>query len=204
MEQMTIASGPDGRHFYVEPLQPGQAAQAAALCDRHVGKNLYHAAELAEIPGSPDRFFFFLRAPDGKTAGYFYFYLSDLQETAAYLKMEPARLAQVSDKAQPLFVNLRSIGIEAAYRGRSLSTSFVAWALDFVREHTRADVAAAVCWKPNGVIQVKNIMQQLHFRYFADLPRFWYHVEDLHCPVCKGRCRCDAVFYYKALRGGTD
>lgn len=198
--KIKINGYPDGMNFYTERLESAQLDKAVEMCDRYVGKNLYPREYLQQAMKKPDHFFFFLKDLKGNTAGYFYFYLSNLEETAGYLKMSADRLLQISSKQKPLFVNLRSIGICDEYRGRGLATSFVQWSLDYIQTYTTADMAVAVCWKPNGRMQVKNTMTELSFQYFGDLPRFWYDISELKCPYCQGRCVCSAAFYYKQLR----
>lgn len=204
MEQMTIAAGPDGKRFDLQRMQAVEIREAAALCDRNVGKNLYPAAYFQQVWDKPDHWFLFIRDPAGKTAGYVYFYLSTLDEVAHYVKLPREQVAALAPGGNPLLVHLRSIGIENDYRGQGLATRVMEWVLDYTGRNTAAQAMIIVCWKPRGGLQLKNTMEQLSFRHVADLPRFWYHVEDLYCPICKGRCRCDAAFYYKPLRGGTD
>ncbi len=192
----------DGRHFYVERLRPEDVGVAADLCDRCVGKNLYPRPYLAEICGEPDHFFYLLRSPDGQAAGYYYFHLTDLAGMARYTRLPLAQLTDLC-RPNPRVAHLRSIGILEAYRREHMSVCLVRYFLRMLETELHADMAFCVCWKPQGKIPVTRSLEAFSFRHLADVARFWYDVPELECPICRGRCRCDAAVYYKLFEGGS-
>ena len=197
-----IVSHPDGVHFSVEPLKQDTVSVAADLCDRCVGKNLYPTEYLREICGRPEHFFFLLRTPEGKVAGYYYFQLTDLDGMAAFTKLDRQSLSGLCP-ADAVVANLRSIGILEDFRGGTLSLDLVGYFLNLLQTKLHADLAFCVCWKPQGRIPVNRSLDVFHFRHLTDVERFWEAVPDLECPCCDGPCQCAAAIYYLLLGGGN-
>ena len=76
--------------------------------------------------------------------------------------------------------------------------------LERLRE-TDAALAVCIAWKINGFVPLADNLTGCGFQYITDSHLVWYDHEDLVCPYCKGRCKCDAAVYYKMLeRGGFD
>ena len=90
-----------------------------------------------------------------------------------------------------------------AYRREHMSVCLVRYFLRMLETELHADVAFCVCWKPQGKIPVTRSLEAFQFRHLADVARFWYDVPELECPICRGRCRCDAAVYYKLFEGGS-
>lgn len=183
----------------VQPLTEAYLGRAVALCDQCVGKNLYSKADLAAALNSPNHFFDLLVTPEGEAVGYFYFYLTTLDDMAAQAKLSRERLAVVSPKAEPVIANLRSIGVAEGYRSHRLSESLLRLALHRLQASTRADAAVGICWKAGGRVPMDQILRDLGFCYLTDAHRVWYDNDKLVCPYCQGRCVCDAAIYYKTL-----
>jgi len=199
--------------------------QAKALCDQCVGVNLYTQEYLESILDDPRHFFYLLPAKDGGIAGYAYFirmspeeftHLSRLPEEEisrlctvlkedADPKGEEIRAGGADPEMAAVFAkegltvgNIRSIGVEKSYRGRGLSERLLRFCLSQLSAHG-AEVAAALCWKANGSVPMKKAMLSCGMRYLTDAHRVWYDNRELICPICRGRCECDAEVYYKRL-----
>lgn len=182
----------------LERLQPAYVEEAARLCDRCVGKNLYTKEYLAKVIHKRGHYYSLLMTPEKKIAGYIYYYLADLEEAAALAKLPPERLAPILPKQSQLFGVLRSIGVDEAYRQSGLSLKLVEHYLEQLRK-TGADIAFGVFWKPAGTVPMERTLTRFQFHHLTDSRLIWYDNEDLVCPFCKGRCRCDAAIYYKKL-----
>ncbi|MGN1231726.1 MAG: hypothetical protein ACI4TP_07480, partial [Anaerotignum sp.] len=94
---------------------------------------------------------------------------------------------------------LQSIGVSEEYRQHGLSQILVEAYLQWLISRTEADIAFGVFWKPNGKAPMAPILQKFGFYHLIDSKNVWYGNEELVCPVCGGRCSCDAAIYYKIL-----
>lgn len=172
---------------------------ALELCEACVGKNLYTKEMLLKAAEDPKQKFLLLVTSENKPAAYFYFRLIEIEEAEKLAKMSLDKLKKMTGKEHPLFGILQSIGILPGYRNRQLSNYLVEQCLQWFLEETEADIVIGVCWKPDGKVPMERTLKRYGFSHLEDVKRLWYDREDLVCPVCLGRCECDAAVFYKRL-----
>lgn len=183
--------------MFFERLTPSYVDAAAALCDQLVGKNLYTRECLTAVLQKPNHEYYVLLTPENNIAGYIYYYLADLQEAAELSKLSHKQLAVISSKKNPVVGIIRAIGVDEAYRHKGLSVKLLDFCLKQLQ--TKADAAFGVCWKPDGHVPIEKALIKFQFHHLTDAHLIWYDNENLICPFCKGRCRCDGAIYYKTL-----
>lgn len=173
--------------------------QTVDLCDCCVGKNLYTKAELAETLEREDRQIFLLVTDKRKVVAYIYFKVTDIVEVQ---QMTQRSLLQFNEKifsSYSLFGILQSIGVCEEYRNLGLAKELVGVYLQYLLKETAAEVAFGFFWKHNGIVPMELVLKKFGFSYLTDVKEFWFSNENLICPVCNGRCSCDAAIYYKKL-----
>lgn len=173
--------------------------QALELCEACVGKNLYTKEMLLKAVEDSRQKFLLLVTSENKPAAYFYFRLIEIEEAEKLAKMSLAKLKKLTCKENPLIGNMQSIGVIPEYRNRQLSNYLVEQCLQWLTEETEADIVMGVCWKPGGKVPMEKTLKRYGFSHLADAKRLWYDRTELVCPVCRGRCECDAAIYYKKL-----
>jgi len=176
--------------------------RAAELCAQSVGQNLYPKSYIASVMDRPEHYFNLLLSPEGGVVGYLYFHLCSLEETAAEAKLPVETLAVISPKKHPVVAKFQSVGVDPAYRKLGLARQMVEECLEQAQE-ARADVALCMAWKYNGYVPMGDNVLACGFQYLTDSHLVWYDNENLVCPHCTGRCKCDAAIYYKTLEGST-
>jgi len=196
----TAAKG-GGENLTVQRLTEEYLDRVTELCARCVGKNLYPRSYIASIVHNPDHYFNLLLSPDGDIAGYHYFHLTSLEKAAAEVKMPVEALSVISGAEHPVVAKFQSVGVAPAYRHLGLARRLQEIALDEARR-ANADAALCMAWVVNGQAPMGDNLINAGFRYLTDSHMAWYDHENLVCPVCKGRCRCDAAIYYKTLKRG--
>lgn len=173
--------------------------QTIKLCDKCVGENLYTLSEFAEVMESRDKKIFLLVTPKGKVAAYIYFKLADITEAEGLSRQSLQDFNEKVFKKNSVFGILQSIGVCEEYRNYGLSERLSEIYMKWLLENTDADIAFGVFWKPNGKAPMESVLKKFGFSYLTDSKNLWYDNENLVCPVCNGRCRCDAAIYYKLL-----
>lgn len=181
------------------PLTQERMGKALELCDACVGKNLYTKADLADVMDSSEKQFFFLMTPDETAAAYIYFRLINLEEAERLSKLRLLQMGHPAFEETALIGNLQSIGVRPEYRHQGLSKRLVERYLQWLMNESKADMAFGVFWKPEGKVPMESTLKKFGFHHLVDSPRVWYDKKDLICPVCRGRCSCDAAIYYKVL-----
>lgn len=96
--------------------------------------------------------------------------------------------------------------IEGAFAGFSV---FVPASVEALMAHMampREDAAGlgygsifGSAWVYDGKIPMSHLFDHFGFRQLYGRKLLWYHEENYRCVVCGGRCRCDAMIYYKKL-----
>ncbi len=54
-------------------------------------------------------------------------------------------------------------------------------------------------WMYDGRIPMSRLFDLFGFHQLYRRRMLWYYDENYHCVVCGGRCKCDAMIYYKQL-----
>ncbi|MCD7829796.1 MAG: hypothetical protein LUG58_05095 [Clostridiales bacterium] len=193
----TLKDGSQER-MELRQLTDQDVAEAARLCDRCVGKNLYSRDYLTAIVHDPRHFFYLLFSGENTPVGYMYFILMDRAELASISKLDAAQLDKICDEPDICIGNLRSIGLDEPYRSIGLSAELIRFSFAQLIS-LGAHLAVGLCWKPGQVVPMKKTMEICGMQYLTDAHRVWYDIHDLECPYCSGRCECDAAVYYKRL-----
>lgn len=181
------------------PLTRELIEPTIAMCGECVGKNLYTEEMLLKALERPEEKFLLLVTPENKPVAYLYIRLIGIEEAEQIAKLSLSKLKELTGKDTPLIGNMQSIGVLPEYRNHDLSKYLIELGLQWLTEETEADIAFGVCWKPYGKVPVEKTVKSFGFSHLADSRRVWYDRTDLICPVCKGRCECDAAIYYKRL-----
>lgn len=179
------------------PLSAERVEEALALCDECVGKNLYTREQLLEAAERETQRFLLLLDEKNEAIAYVYFRLIELLEAERMAKQPLPRLREITGKEAPLLSNLQSLGVLPHYRHYGFSVPLVAHYLRWTEEESGADLAFSILWKPNGKAPMAETLEGFGFSYLTDAKRVWYDRENLICPICGGRCSCDAAVYYK-------
>lgn len=188
----------DQEELFLQLLRPEEIDEAAALCDYCVGKNLYKREELAKAITHKDHFFFLLKTVGGENAGYIYYHLTNLETLAKQAKLPAGKFEEVCPMKNTSVGKLQSIGLLEKYRKRGLAARMIRFALDDMRKISVGTVFT-VCWKNGGGVALERALLECDFSYLAGSKMTWHDVAELICPVCGGRCFCDAEIYYKHI-----
>ncbi len=185
------------------PLSAERVEEALALCDECVGKNLYTREQLLAAAEQETQQFLLLLNEKNEAIAYVYFRLIALSEAERMAKKPLPALRKIAGKEAPLLSNLQSVGVLPRYRHCGLSVSLVAHYLRRTEEEDKADLAFSLLWELNGKAPMAKILEGFGFSYLTDAKRVWYDRENLICPICGGRCSCNAAVYYKKRKGGV-
>ncbi len=180
--------------MYFEALKEDMIPEALHIADECVGKNLYSYEDFSKAIHDDNKFFFFLKSEEGKTAGYIYFLITSSFEIESSVNIE-ANVIPFSDRCG----RIQSVALIEEYRGNGHASEMINFALRTFSEKG-IDTVYIVCWKPGGVLPLKKALEDCEFRYLATVKDAWYKDEKLICPYCKGRCHCSADIYCKKER----
>ena len=184
----------------IQPLTVDMLDQTVKLCADCVGENLYSKDILLNILDSSNHWFYLLMTDEGEIAAYTYFYLMTLEQATAFCKLSQQQMSVFPSQSNFMIAHLQAIGIQNNWRGQRLSEKIVAFFFEKMQSRQEVASALGVCWKPDGIAPMEKTLQNMGFNYLGEAHRVWYDYENLICPYCNGRCKCDAVVYYKSIR----
>lgn len=184
--------------FTVRRLTEEYLDRAVALCAQCVGENLYPKRYIASILYQPDHYYNLLLTPEGELAGYHYFHLTGLEAAARETRLPVQRLKGISKRENPVVAQFQSVGVAPGFQRLGLARRLAELALTEAQAE-KADLALCMAWKYDGHVPMGDNLTACGFRYLTDSRMAWYDNEKLVCPICKGRCKCDAAIYYKEL-----
>ena len=172
-----------------------------ALCDEHLGKNLYSREYLSSVLGDKAHYFYLLVTQEREIVGYMYYFLTDLEEMSAYTKLPREKLNVISKRENPIIANLQSVVVAKAWQKLRLSKKLARFFLEDMQALQEVDTALCVCWKLGDSVPLEKTLKAFDFIHLSDAQHVWYDNRDLICPYCEGACECEAAVYYKNLRG---
>jgi len=172
---------------------------AVNLCDACVGKNLYTRDELKQVIEDANRFFYLVETQEGEIIGYFYFYLTSPQSIAASSRLDVKTIAEVCPGLKA--GEIKSVGLKKEYRGLGIAESMIRFAQDRLQE-MGAETIFAVCWKIRDYVPLGSALVKNDFQFLSEARKVWFDNEALVCPICNGRCVCDAAVYYRKRTKG--
>ena len=84
-------------------------------------------------------------------------------------------------------------------RGKGLMTRMLADAIDSLEQEKRYGAIFTQGWIRNEQVPMENIFVQNGYVCYKRQIRPWWKYSDRTCSICNGRCRCDAMVYYRSL-----
>ncbi len=84
-------------------------------------------------------------------------------------------------------------------RGKGIMTRMLDDAIALVEDSGSYGVIFTQGWIKQGSIPMENIFKRAGYRVYKKQIRPWWKYNDRTCNICGGRCRCDAMVYYRKL-----
>lgn len=187
-----------GHNFILRPMERDDVNTVFSISGECVGKGLYSLQEMEATLYSDERFIYVLATGSGELAGYIYFLLTDIMNTATDLKLDKEQLRNMCVGGESCVGRIQSVAIRSAFRGYGFSRRLLQLALDDLAEK-RAGCAFIACWKKGNSVPLGAAVRACGFHFLTEVENAWFDNEELYCPYCGGRCRCSAEIYYKHL-----
>lgn len=188
MQQMNI----NIKSAAAKPLHRCDIEQVNDFCGAYLGKGLYTPESLAEIAKTPNRFFYAF-FDGGEIAAIFYCYCDTGENAAADIS---EKILDYCGRDEKVGV-FRSIAVDPKYRGTGLSEQLLDAFGSALFNDYRVSRIFALAWIKGDFIPAGKLLNGAGFSAACRISRPWYGVENMVCPFCGGRCRCDGELYMK-------
>ena len=133
---------------------------------------------------------------DGDFAGFAVMIPATLGEVASHMAMPPDEVRAIAGDKPALIY--KSAAVRPIYEHRGVMKTMAADGLQTARDMGYGSLFGSA-WVYQGQIPIEGT-----FRIFGFTPLYlrhmlWHDDENYRCVICKGRCTCDAMIYYKKL-----
>lgn len=89
--------------------------------------------------------------------------------------------------------------IRDEYRGRGLMTRMLSEAIGELEREGRYGAIFTQGWIKQDSIPMEGIFERMGYKRYKRQIRPWWKYADRTCNICGGRCKCDAMVYYRML-----
>lgn len=131
---------------------------------------------------------------DGNFAGFSAMVPMTVEETMKYMGMPREDVERIA--AEKPIMCYKSAAIPASYEGRGHFRALAQVAFQICRELGYGCMFASA-WTYNGFTPMEKSFRVLGFQFLYRRQMLWYDDRNYTCVICKGRCKCDAMIYYK-------
>ena len=132
------------------------------------------------------------------------------EEFAGFAVMVPAAVQEVMEKmtmpredveaiagGRPALI-YTSAAVPRRHEHKGVMHALAAAGLETARQEGYGSLFGSA-WMYNGKSPIAGTFRVFGFKPLYKREKLWYNDPDYTCVVCKGRCTCDAVIYYKTL-----
>lgn len=84
-------------------------------------------------------------------------------------------------------------------RGRGLMTKMLDDALLMLKDEGIFGALFTQGWIKEGTIPMEGIFERAGYKQYKRQIRPWWKYYDRTCNICGGRCKCDAMVYYRPI-----
>ncbi len=166
------------------------------FCEDCFGKDYTFIPEMrAFIEDDANRLF--VIEEDGRIIAAVLYLKDDKQTVMEDMEVEEEDFDRIS-KGRPVLHHKFCI-VREDCRGRGLMTKLME---DAVAELKREGIYGAVfgqAWIKQGEMPMENICARTGYQQYKRQIRPWWKYADRTCNICGGRCKCDAMVYYREL-----
>ncbi|MCR4655389.1 MAG: GNAT family N-acetyltransferase [Lachnospiraceae bacterium] len=166
------------------------------FCEDCFGENYTFVPEMRGfIEDEENRLF--VMEDDGRIIAAVLYLKDDKRSVMEDMEVEEADFDRISG-GKPVLHHKFCI-VRNDYRGRGLMTELMEKAL---AELERENVYGAVfgqAWIRQEEMPMENICARTGYHPYKRQISPWWKYADRTCNICKGRCKCDAMVYYRKL-----
>ncbi len=84
-------------------------------------------------------------------------------------------------------------------RGKGMMTDMLSRAISELETEGRYGAIFTQGWIKDGEIPMEGIFRRMGYSEYKRQIRPWWKFSDRTCNICGGRCKCDAMVYYRPL-----
>lgn len=176
----------EGAWEYYDFIQP--------LCDLRYGDGYIDRQTYEQWMGHPE--LMNVALVEGEFAGFSVFVPAGIEDLATHMGMPREDVAHIAGDKPALIY--KSAAVPFQFEKRGIMQELLGNALEKLPALGYGS-AFGSAWMYDGKIPMSRLFDYFGFRQLYTRKMLWYHDKNYRCVVCGGRCKCDAMIYYKQL-----
>ena len=173
---------------------PEDYDELCKLCDERYGDGYFSWETYDHYSTRPE---LFITAHCGEElAGFSVMIPASKEEIAKEMKMPQEDVDELSGDKPPII--FRSLIIHKRFEKKGLPLTMANILLERVQAAGYGTIFGPA-WMYDGKIPIEGLLKRLGFTQLYIRKNVWYDDLKYHCIICGGRCKCDAMIYYKKL-----
>ena len=168
--------------------------QIHKLCNESFGAGYINQMEFDKWKENPE--FFNVAWVDDEFAGYSVMIPAGTREIMKEMDMTLQEVQNITSGKPALIY--KSVAVCPQYRKRGLLTKLMTELMDRAEKSGYKTILLSA-WMYEDKIPALRSLEKLKFSRLFVRHNLWYQNEMYQCVICKGRCVCDAVIYYKNI-----
>ena len=133
---------------------------------------------------------------EGEFAGFSVFVPAAVDELMSHMDMPREDVVRIAGDRPALIY--RSAAVPFRFEKRGIMQQLLGNALEELPELGYGSVFGSA-WVHDGRVPMSRLFNLFGFSRLYERKMLWYQDKNYRCVVCGGRCRCDAMIYYKQL-----
>lgn len=164
------------------------------LCDLRYGTGYFTEKTMMSFMKCPD--LFKIAEENGRFVGFAAFIATEKEKIAESMKLDIGEVMRISGEKPAVIY--KSHAIKAEYEKMGLPVAMTSMLLEEGKRLGYGSVFASA-WKYGEIIPMEKTFKKLDFIPLEIRENLWYDDENYRCIVCGGRCRCEAMLYYRVI-----
>ncbi len=180
--------------FSVRSVCPDDFENIRALCDERYGEGYFTREDFERFSERPE--LFTAAENDGDFAGFALMVPASEEKVSEQMKI-PANEVHKLANGKPLLI-YKSLALRKQYEKMGLPYTMSKLLLTEAKKQGYGTLFASA-WVYNGKMPIEKLFKAFGFIPLGIRNNLWYNETNYRCTVCGGRCRCDAMIFYKSL-----
>lgn len=133
---------------------------------------------------------------NGEYAGFAVMLPASVEEIMDHMKMTREQVEEIT-QGKPALI-YKSAAVRECFGRRGIMKTMATIGLKQAKEMGYHSIFGSA-WYYNDTIPIEGTFRAFGFQRLFERKKLWYDDENYYCIVCKGRCVCDGIIYYRYL-----
>ena len=142
--------------------------------------------------------FFFIEDAENRPAAALLFLQEPMEKAMEEMEISEEKLREISG-GKPI-LHSKFLFVREDLQRKGVGERLLRDAFTFLDKEGKYGAVYGIFAIYNDSVPVQRACERNGYVFHKFLPHPWYKDKDYNCWLCKGRCRCDGLVYYRKIR----